>query len=155
MFRQNNKKKLDGLSISHQEMFLELNNLIGLKIKENSQINLSFSQQKNILIEQFIQLKETAKKTDISFLGAVNAQEKKQLNGLDNLEKRLLKAEKRRQQDLVNRITDLKSQLFPNQSLEERQRNFSEYYLEYGDAFIQSLKEALKPLELGFTILEL
>jgi bacillithiol synthase len=149
------QKKLDGLSISHQEMFLELNNLIGLKIKENSQINLSFSQQKNILIEQFIQLKETAKKTDISFLGAVNAQEKKQLNGLDNLEKRLLKAEKRRQQDLVNRITDLKSQLFPNQSLEERQRNFSEYYLEYGDAFIQSLKEALKPLELGFTILEL
>jgi len=88
-------------------------------------------------------------------LGAVNAQEKKQLNGLDNLEKRLLIAEKRRQQDLVARITELKEQLFPNQSLEERQRNFSEYYLEYGDAFIDALKSTLKPLDLKFTILEL
>ena len=75
--------------------------------------------------------------------------------GLDNLEKRLLVAEKRRQQDLVVRISDIKKQLFPNQSLEERQRNFSEYYLEYGDEFIKALKDSLKPLDLEFTILEL
>jgi bacillithiol biosynthesis cysteine-adding enzyme BshC len=149
------QKKLDQLRMSHQELFLKLNDLLRVKVKENASIQMDFFQQREQLKAQFLQLKETAKHTDISFIGAVNAQEKKQLNGLDNLEKRLLIAEKRRQQDLVVRITDLKNQLFPNQSLEERQRNFSEYYLEYGDEFIDSLKSALKPLDLEFTILEL
>jgi len=149
------QEKLDNLSISTEELFLKLNDLLAVKVKENSTIEMDFSEQRKQLVNQFIQLKEVAQKTDESFLGAVNAQEKKQLNGLDNLEKRLLIAEKRRQQDLVARITELKEQLFPNQSLEERQRNFSEYYLEYGDAFIDALKSTLKPLDLKFTILEL
>ncbi len=72
-----------------------------------------------------------------------------------NLEKRMLKAEKKRQQDLVQKITELQNELLPNQSLEERQRNFSEYYLEYGESFIEVLKKSLKPLQLEFTILEL
>ena len=67
----------------------------------------------------------------------------------------MLKAEKKRQQALVDRITVLQNELLPNESLEERQRNFSEYYLEYGNSFIQNLKEALKPLQLKFTVLEL
>ena len=108
-----------------------------------------------MLEQQFLALRRVANQTDESFVGAVSAQEKKQLNGLDNLEKRLLRAEKRRQHNLVTRITELKTQLFPNDSLEERQRNFSEYYLEYGNAFIDALKESLNPLDLEFTILEL
>ena len=67
----------------------------------------------------------------------------------------MLKAEKKRQKDLVDRITLLQNELLPNQSLEERQRNFSEYYLEYGNSFIINLKDALKPLALEFTIITL
>ena len=99
--------------------------------------------------------KEVEKKTDISFIGAVNAQEKKQIKGLENLQKRLLRAEKRRQKELVDHITTLQNQLLPNQSLEERQRNFSDYYLAYGPTFLNTLKEALKPLAHQFTIIEL
>ena len=83
------------------------------------------------------------------------AEFKKQRASIDKLEKRLLKAEKKRQNNLVSRITTLQNELLPNNSLEERQRNFSEYYLEYGNDFINQLKTALKPLELQFTILEL
>jgi len=149
------QNKLSKLSVSKEEIFLNLNDLLKEKIKENADIEFSFLDAKTLLEQQFFMLRKVADQTDVSFLGAVNAQEKKQLNGLGNLEKRLLRAEKRRQQDLVDRITELKLQLFPNESLEERQRNFSEYYLEYGDTFIDALKAALKPLELEFTILEL
>jgi bacillithiol biosynthesis cysteine-adding enzyme BshC len=149
------QKKLDGLDISITEMFLSTNDLLKKKINENSDIEFNFLDAKTLLEQQFLALRRVANETDTSFVGAVSAQEKKQLKGLDNLEKRLLRAEKRRQQDLVVRISDLKSQLFPNQSIEERQRNFSEYYLQYGDDFIASLKETLKPLELEFTILEM
>ena len=76
--------------------------------------------------EQFVHLYDLAEKTDQSFLGAVKAQETKQKNGLDTLEKRLLKAQKRKFDDHVVRLTALQNLLFPNSSLQERQLNFSE-----------------------------
>ncbi|WP_298778773.1 bacillithiol biosynthesis cysteine-adding enzyme BshC [uncultured Polaribacter sp.] len=152
---QKQEKKLQNLNIDKEEIFLNQHNLISKKVIENSDIKISFNDKISFLETQFLELKEVAKKTDISFLNAVNAQENKQIKGLKKLEKRLLIAEKRRQSDLVLRITELQNQLLPNQSLEERQRNFSEYYLEYGNSFINNLKSSLKPLHLEFTILTL
>ncbi|WP_369047508.1 bacillithiol biosynthesis cysteine-adding enzyme BshC [Tenacibaculum sp. UWU-22] len=149
---QKQQKKLDKLHISIPQLFLKQNDLVVKKVKENTKISFDFTQQKTFLQEQFLQLKNIAKQTDVTFLGAVNAQEQKQLKGLENLEKRLIKAEKRKQKDLVERIKLLQNELLPNQSLEERQRNFSEYYLAYGDMFLKTLKNTLKPLQLEFTV---
>ncbi|MCL4135345.1 UNVERIFIED_CONTAM: hypothetical protein GTU68_021220 [Idotea baltica] len=149
------QKKLNNLDISLEELFLNQNALLSQKVVENSDVQVDFDAKIEYLKNQFLDLKEVAKQTDVSFIGAVNAQEQKQIKGLQNLKKRLLRAEKRRQSDLVERITVLQNQLLPNQSLEERQRNFSEYYLEYGESFIKALKQSLKPLGLEFTILEL
>ena len=149
------QKKLTSLKISHQELFLKQQDLLSKKVLENTDIDLDFNLKIESLQKQFTELKEVAKKTDISFVGAVNAQEKKQIKGLENLQRRLLRAEKRRQKELVDRITDLQRQLLPNQSLEERQRNFSDYYLAYGTPSLVTLKKVLKPLAHQFTILEL
>ena len=149
------QKKLQNLHISLEELFLNQHDLIAKKVIENSEIEINFKEKSDLLKQQFTELKIVAKKTDVSFVNAVNAQERKQLKGLKNLEKRLLKAEKRRQKDLVDRITTLQNQLLPNQSLEERQLNFSEYYIKHGAYFIDALKIALQPLQLEFTVLEL
>ena len=146
--------KLGKLNISLKEVFNKQQNLIDKKVKEISEINIDFYQQKIFLQQQFEDLKELSKQTDSSFLGAVKAQEKKQLNGLETLEKRLLKAQKRKLSDVVERIKLLQDELFPNQSLEERTRNFSEVYLELGPDLIPNLLEALNPLQLEFTIVE-
>ncbi|KGL63114.1 bacillithiol biosynthesis cysteine-adding enzyme BshC [Polaribacter sp. Hel1_85] len=147
--------KLHKLNISLEELFLNQYDLLSKKVTENSDIQVNFDVKIQFLQKQFLELKEVAKQTDVSFVNAVNAQERKQIKGLENLQKRLLKAEKKRQKDLVDRITQLQNEILPNQSLEERQRNFSEYYLEYGSSFIKALKGALKPLQLEFTVLEL
>ena len=149
------QKKLDNLTISHEELFLNQHELLSKKVLQNSNIEVDFNAKIQYLETQFAELKEVAKKTDVSFINAVNAQERKQIKGLENLQKRLLRAEKTRQNDLVERITALQNEILPNQSLEERQRNFSEYYLEYGTSFIEALKQSLKPLDLEFTVLEL
>ncbi|CAM1346567.1 bacillithiol biosynthesis cysteine-adding enzyme BshC [Tenacibaculum crassostreae] len=149
------QKKLEKLGVSVEELFLKQNDLLAKKVLNNSNVKIDFSQQKDFLQKQFDDLRELATKTDESFVGAVNAQEQKQLKGLENLEKRWLRAEKRRQKDMVERITLLQNEILPNQSLEERQRNFSEFYLEYGSDFIQILKDNLHPLQLEFTILTL
>ena len=128
--------------------------LVDKKVQELSEIKIDFSKQREHLQQQFRDLEEVAKQTDVSFLGAVNAQEKKQLNGLNNLEKRLLRAQKRKLSDVVQRIELLQNELFPNQSLEERTRNFSEIYLKLGTDLIPMLMQALNPLQLEFSVIE-
>lgn len=147
-------QKLDKLNISAEEIFLNQHDLVNEKIREISKIEIDLSLQKEFLQKQFTDLEAVAHQTDKSFIGMVHAQTKKQINGLEKLEKRLLKAERRKHQELTDRIKKLQSELFPNQSLEERQRNFSEYYLEYGEQLIKTLKEHLDPLQLEFQIIE-
>lgn len=147
------QQKMEKLEISIEEIFKKQQVLIKDKVLENSQLDYQFSETRTQLEKQFKELRKVAEETDNSFIGAVNAQEIKQLKGLDNLEKRLLRAEKKNQKDRVERMIELQNQLFPNQSLEERQRNFSDYYLEYGSDLIPVLKKSLKPLQLEFTVL--
>jgi len=146
--------KLKKLDISLVEIFHGQETLIADKVKELSEINIDFSEQKKYLKQQFSELKELAKKTDATFLGAVNAQEKKQLNGLGYLEKRLLKAQKRKLFDVVQRIKELQNELFPNQSLQERIQNFSEFYEILGSELIPMLLKSTDPLKFEFTVVE-
>jgi len=151
----NQEKKLRNLNVSKEDIFLKRNAFINKKVREISNIEIDFSSQKEHLTKQFKDLYELAERTDVTFLGAVKAQEVKQLNGIDNLEKRLLKAQKRKLKDQVLRMTDLQNELFPNQSLQERNTNFSEFYLEYGERLIPELIQNLNPLSAEFLILTL
>ncbi|WP_396637256.1 bacillithiol biosynthesis cysteine-adding enzyme BshC [Maribacter sp. R77961] len=146
-------KKLDRMQLSVKDLFLKQNSLINKKIREISNIEIDFTSQKSLLEKQFKNLYTLAEQTDKSFLGAVKAQEVKQKKGLDHLEKRLLKAQKRKLKDHVIRMTEIQNELFPGQSLQERNLNFSELYLEYGDELVPMLKNALVPLQMEFTII--
>jgi bacillithiol biosynthesis cysteine-adding enzyme BshC len=151
---QKQKEKLEKLNLSFENLFLNQNDLITKVTKEISDINLDFSPQKEHLKKQFEDLYQLAEQTDKSFKGAVAAQEVKQIEGLENLEKRLLKAQKRKLNDVLERVTKLQNELFPNQSLQERNTNFSEFYLEYGEDLIPKLIENLQPLKGEFLVLE-
>jgi bacillithiol biosynthesis cysteine-adding enzyme BshC len=145
--------KLKRMNISTSDIFLKQSSLINKKIREISNIDIDFGPQKKLLENQFKEMYTLTEKTDKSFLGAVRAQEVKQKKGLDALEKRLLKAQKRKLKDQVVRLTDIQNELFPNLSLQERQLNFSEFYLEFGKELLPILFEALNPLELNFTVI--
>ena len=148
-------QKRQKLSISLPELFLKRYELINRKVRKISNIDIDFSSQKEHLVQQFRGMYELAEQTDKTFLNAVKAQEVKQLKGLDHLEKRLLKAQKRKLEDEVSRIAELQNELFPNGGLQERHHNFSEFYLEYGEELIPFLLKNLEPLELKFDILSL
>jgi bacillithiol biosynthesis cysteine-adding enzyme BshC len=150
---ESQSKKLKKLNISNEDLFLKRDAFINKKVREISNIDIDFSSQKEQLVLQFKGLYKLAEQTDESFLGAVKAQEMKQLKGLDKLEKRLLKAQKRKLSDEVSRMIEIQNELFPNQSLQERNTNFSEFYLEYGDQLIPKLIENLNPLKGEFLIL--
>ena len=152
---QKQSDKLERLGISDADLFLGQSSFINKKIREISNIDIDLGPQRKYLTEQFKTLYTLAKETDPTFLGAVKAQEVKQLKGLVHLEKRLLKAQKKKLEDQVKRMAEIQNQLFPNRSLQERNLNFSELYLEYGDSLIPHLIQALKPLAGDFTVIRM
>lgn len=153
LINEKQKRKLKALDISETELFLKQHVLIEKKVRKVSSLDIDFTNQKRQLQQLFDGLKDLSEKTDKSFTGAVLAQEKKQLNGMDKLEKRMLRAQKRKFKELVTRITILQDQLFPNQSLQERQANFSEFYDVLGEDLIPMLVGVLNPLDLEFDII--
>jgi uncharacterized protein YllA (UPF0747 family) len=146
-------KKADKLNLSWKDLFSKQAELLNNKTKQLSEFPIDLSAMKEQLQKQFISLYEIANYTDESFIGAVKAQEVKQTKGLKNLEKRLLKAQKRKLSDILQRIVELQNDLFPNESLQERQANFSEFYLENGANLIPMIVNKLKPLEQNFDII--
>jgi len=155
LISQKQHQKLDKLKVTVTDLFQDKDVLIQSQIKKISSLSVDFSIQKSHLKQQFEQLYLVADQTDKSFKGAVLAQEKKQIKGLEALEKRLLKAEKKSHKDYIDRLEALHLELFPIGGLQERYTNFSEFYLEYGDEFINHLKLELTPLNQKFHVLTL
>ncbi len=69
------------------------------------------------------------------------------------LEKKMLRAEKKKMEVQLDRLSRLKSALFPNGSLQERVDNFSEYYMEYGEVFFDAIVEGIKPFGGEFMVI--
>ena len=152
---QKQAQKLKQLGVAQADLFLKRDQFINKKVRAISNIDIDFSTQKTHLEHQFKAMYALAQDTDASFLGAVKAQEVKQLKGLTYLEKRLLKAQKHKLKDQVSRMTTLQAALFPQESLQERNTNFAEFYADYGANLISNLMDALDPLHQEFTVLTL
>ncbi len=151
--KQNQKR--EKLNLSWEELFLKTDDFIQKKTKDFAQHVFDFEQQKQFLKDQFTALKEVTLQTNKSFIGAVNAQETKQIKGLENLEKRYFKAERLKNKEQLDRMLDLKIALFPNNSLQERIGNFSTLYVDYGQKMIDTLLENLHPLDQNYSIIVL
>lgn len=151
---ENQFNKIKKLNLSTEDLFLKSNDLKNKNIKRFSEFPIDFSSQKATLRKQFEDLYKIAEQTDITFKNAVKAQETKQLKGLEKLEKRLLKAQKRKYAEQLTRIEFLQNELFPNGSLQERFSNFSEFYLEQGSDFIPNLITNFDPFDFRFLVIK-
>ena len=147
--------KMNKLDLRPEDLFLKRHDLVNKKIQQLSAIDLDLQFLKKELEKNFRHLKGLVKQTDASYEGAVAAQQQKQFNGIDHLEKRLLRAQKRKLKDQVERLEKLHESLFPNSGLQERKANFSTFYLEKGPSLIPQLMESFDPLKFQFTWIEL
>ena len=144
------KNKLDV-----KDLLMEKNELEKKLVKTYSKIKFDFLPLENALNDQFSILRKIAEKTDKSFIGSLHAQEKKQIKGLQNLKKRLLKAEKKYHYEKINKIIEFQKSFFPLGIFQERIVNFIEFCKEDRSSFLKKLKENLNPLNNKFTVIEI
>jgi len=147
-------KKIQKLGLSVSDLFQETELLIKEYLKSGSEIVLELKEEEKIVESVFNDIVAKAGSIDVSLQPMIKAELQKSLKGLKNIEGRLIKAEKEKEEVAVNQIKNIKEKLFPNNSLQERHDNFISLLLFYGVDVIDDLIDALNPLDQKFTILQ-
>ena len=146
-------KNIKDLKIEPIELFQE-NHLIIDKMIEMQKIQgISLASQKQELVQVYQKIEDFAKASDLTLEKHVAALKSKALKRIEQLEKKILRAERRKFQKELLSIIDIKSDLFPNDTLQERVDNFCFYAARYGLGFIDSLYSSSKTFDQHFCIL--
>ncbi|HTE30233.1 MAG TPA: bacillithiol biosynthesis cysteine-adding enzyme BshC [Chryseolinea sp.] len=145
-------RKLAKTGITHRELFENKNYLFNHWVLKNSSRNLTVGQESEALEKIFQTLRTRAEAVDVTLGPFVGAAGKRSLNSLENIERKMMRAEKRLHADKLRQIEAVKESLFPNGSLQERTDNFLNFF-QKDQAFIQRLEETLDPLNFEFNIL--
>ena len=139
-------KKLDKLPVGIEKINQDKHVLLNEILKESSEEDLELLKEKSYLEIVFNLLSEKADTIDPTIVPMIRGEEKKLLNVLDKIQKRMIKTEKQKNQDLENQLTTIQNKLFPNASMQERIENFSSIYCNLGKEFLNQLKLNLHPL---------
>lgn len=101
----------------------------------------------------FAKIKLRAHKIDPTLGPSTDAVKARLKKAINNLEKKLLRADKHNHEDALIQIERIKDQLFPNGALQERSDNFGLLYVKHGDNLFEELLKHFKPLDFEFSII--
>lgn len=143
----------NSLGFSLEDIFKPLLELELEFIKNQTKENLALTNHIVSLNDLYASIQQDVIKIDTS-LGdhaknlSIQAQKKLAL-----LEKKMIRAEKRKQQTSIDRIQSIKGSLFPKNSLQERVENFSEWVGAFGWDWVEAVLENSTTLNPSFTII--
>lgn len=146
--------KLLRLGISHKDVFKKTEELQKNWVLKHSEHTLNLNDEWKEFSCLFEKIKLRTYKIDPTLSPSTEAVKARLRRSLSNLEKKLIKAEKRNYDSALNQIQNIRKKFFPNESLQERSENFGPLYVKYGDLLIKELIRNFRPLDFKFTILE-
>ncbi len=137
------------------DLFKPAEQLINSLVTRETDLQLSLHKEKKELQSLYKTIKEVTAKIDITLSEHTEALQVKTLEKIDSLEKKMLRAERKRFDAQQRQINNLRQQLFPRNSLQERVKNFSSFYAKYGKEWLTIIYEASLTLEQEFGLLGL
>lgn len=148
------KEKMNKLQVSAEDSFKSAEALVNEQVIRTSshtlKLNGTFTDAENL----YEHLKQLSTAVDPTLANHVDALKTKTMYRLQELEKKIFRAEKRKYDVQRSQIEQLKHALFPNNNLQERIDNFSTYYAKWGRSFIAAVYEHSLSLEQDFVVLE-
>ena len=126
--------------------------LINRFLQEFVKEDIDLSSIRESIEQSFSEMADKAKQIEEPLAKYVLAEAAKQLKAVDNIEAKLKRALKSKNEVQLNKISSIRQRLFPNGGLQERKENFTMYYASQGQAWVDSLVEHLDPLRSEFLI---
>jgi bacillithiol biosynthesis cysteine-adding enzyme BshC len=143
-------KKLEKLSLDTVDLFGDLEQLIVRYVKDNLEGDIQLTEEKRRLEEIFNAISLKAESADPTLKQNVASEKQKALASFDNMEGKMLKAEKRKQETAINQIRGAHSVLFPDGVLQERRDGFLPYY---DGEFIAEIVNLANPFDKTFKVI--
>jgi len=147
------QEKISRLGFAVEDFFKPeqelINKLVVRETKNEIKLNGNFTDAEKL----YESLKKQAVTVDASLAQHVEALKTQSLYRLQELEKKILRAEKRKFTDQQRQIHTIKEKLFPKNGLQERIDNFMYYYAKSGRDFIHQVYQYSLSLEEEFVII--
>jgi bacillithiol biosynthesis cysteine-adding enzyme BshC len=147
------REKIDRAGFALSDLFRPAEELVNEIVRRESENPLSLEREISEANRYYESLKALTRPVDPSLEQHVEALQAKALDPIRVLEKKLLKAEKRKYGDLQRQVHTLKAALFPTGGLQERVENILPWYAQYGPEFIGDLFTHSPALGQDFVIL--
>ncbi len=135
--------KIKKLDLKIEGFFQNFTVLTNQKILEDNTILKALDDKENMLISNFSELRTLAETTEKSFGNMVKAEEVRQLKSFKRMKKRLLHAEKIKQNELLERLENLFLDVHPAKTWQERVYNFSVFFSDYGYSWLENCLEEM------------
>jgi len=146
-------KRMEKLGLSIADLLEETEALVRRYVQQHASGELNLTEEKAGLEQLFEAIRLKTIEIDSTLEKTVLAEAAKQLKSIEQLEDRLLRAEKQRHEVAINQLRALREKLFPSNGLQERSDNLLPYLLSYGVTFFETLKANLHPLESGMVVI--
>ena len=151
----NQEKKMQRLHWEITDLFHPKESIINSIVEKVSSYKFDVSKYESRLESIFKDLLNESSNTDSSWKDMILAQQKKQLNGLQKIEKRFYKANRLKHKEIVLNFESLYDEMFPNGTWQERILNFSYYYAIMGAEFIARIYTETSEFENKLTVFNL
>jgi bacillithiol biosynthesis cysteine-adding enzyme BshC len=146
--------KITRMELEPGELFKSTDAIKSAWVKKQSEHELSLREEWRGMQHIFEKIKLRSFKIDPTLARSTSAVEARLEHAVNNLEKKLVKAEKRNYHTHLEQIDHIKCDLFPKDSLQERSENFGLFYVKWGQVFIDELIRNFEPLDFKFTVLK-
>ena len=146
--------KAEKLGLKIDELFAGENLLLNKIVKLTTSVQLNLDNEKKQLALYYSDLKKVSGAVDVTLEKHVENLYAKALKKIEDLEKKMLHAEKLKHEAQQRQLHKLKTLLFPKNGLQERVENFISYYANWNKDFIKNVYEHSLALEQEFCILK-
>lgn len=147
------QEKIARLGLTAEDFFLPENELINKLVKRDTQNHIRLNGVLQAAEELYSSIITQASSVDVTLTKHAEAMKVQSLKKMQDLEKKMLRAEKRKFSDQHRQVHTIKEHLFPKNGLQERVENFSSYYAKWGNDFIQQLYKCSLDMEQEFVLL--
>jgi bacillithiol synthase len=144
-------KKMDKNQLQIHDLFSDLETLKTRIINAGEEGSCDLREELDKLQNLFDAIREKAARSDKSLEGFVMSEYKKAEKSVDHIQKRIKKAEEQKHEISINQVKGILEKLFPNGSLQEREDNFLNFFIN-DPGFIAKLKGTLDPLVFKFNV---
>lgn len=155
IFENKTSTLISDLNLTLLDFFESELKIVEKYTRENSKLKLDLSDEKSAIENVYQNIKSISGNIDTTLVPHTDGLLKNAIKRITYLEKKMLRAEKKKHDVAIRKIQKIKSTIFPNGTLQERVENALPFLAKHGLSFIDVLYTSSESLSQRYSFIEI